>query len=141
MTIISHYCPSRGRSRLGHEVDCPECYAGLLEAFREPADSDYRPMNQPVPPAGHPHLIMEDTARTVPLGQRIRGVLHDTGFVVEPAGDRRGTWCVVCPCGWRKSGAFMNIPVAGAEKICESWARYHELYPDEPGDEERGENG
>lgn len=143
MTIIGHFCPSGGRSRLGHEADCPECRAGLLEAFRLPADVPEEDILHRTgigqAPAGHPHLLLEDTARTVPLGQKIRAALHDTSFVVEMTTPRNGTWRVGCPCGWRKSGSFTNLRMSEAEAICESWAKYHELYPAEPGDDEWSE--
>lgn len=155
MVITGHYCPARGRSRLGHEADCPECRALLLEAFREPGDSDYRPANMPLEPEPwHPSLPRMSPGERVTAGLtalgRCSGCAHPEhsalycspecvcadGLPVlwsETAGHGRLVrhavadlrWALRCSCGWRMDGNHLPGHADEAREICRKWAQAH----------------
>lgn len=88
----------------GDQIDCEPCRAALLAAFREPADSDYPPLNSPVPPykdGGLPHLFPPPPETPSWTGE------HVTWQRVDPFTDGPGgTWAVGCECGWGESGGY-----------------------------------
>lgn len=135
---VKHY-PLGGASRETHpgdQLDCEPCRAALLAAFREPADSDYPPMNAPVPPykdGGLPHLFPgPEHTRTVDLSA------HQVESFVEPYPDRPGgLWSAVCSCGWSKAGPYARDGAGEivADRLAGAWADRHRKNPLE-GDED-----
>lgn len=125
MTAHTHSYPA-------DELDCETCRAGLLEAFRAPADADYRPMNQPVlpdmEPGVRPHLFPgPEHTRTVDMGPLLD---HDqVQFTVKPFEDG-GSWWAWCPCGWRKMAPYPEgTSFADAQEIARRWADWHRADP------------
>ena len=149
MTIAGHFCPSRGRSRIGDEFDCPECRASLLTAFREPV-GDYRPMNAPIRPV--PPKLTVDLGLCAYCNHPRHTELHCSVFCGCTLGSpcerwyaigrmddphrvmyavQDGAWAAQCRCGWRKSGRFYAQGPAEALSVTHSWAERHRHFPEE----------
>lgn len=126
MTAHTHSYPA-------DELDCETCRAGLLEAFRAPADADYRPMNQPVlpdmEPGVRPHLFPgPEHTRTVDMGPLLD---HPAQSSITPHEDAPGgVWRAWCPCGWSRNGTYVRPAGAlVAQRLAETWAARHRANP------------
>lgn len=134
---------STGARHDGDEFDCGFCRAGLLEAFRAPAEPVRVPgerctpgetCSPEIPCTEHfhhprPHLIVPgDRVRTVDMTQA-----HHAVGVAVPYGDDRpgGIWRAYCPCGWVKKGAYARngIGTLVAQRLAETWASRHRDSP------------
>lgn len=114
MTIVRHDALGQpGESHLGHELDCPKCFAALGDAFRVPA----------LPP--------ETPAWD---GQ------HDThAYALPYDGLPGGIWQATCTCGWSKAGPYARDGVGErvALRLAQSWADRHRASPLEDDPEAR----
>jgi len=133
--INTHTCLD-GEDRLGPELDCPHCRAGLLEAFRTSPDAPEAPESpreaavRRHPSGSLPHLqVPPESARTVPFPDRESEPFtdeqqepeihtHTTEHGAEPdpfADDGSGDWFARCSCGWSDGGHYARpagLPVA-----------------------------
>lgn len=140
MTIVRHTCYADGSSQLGSYMDCPKCW-GALEQSVELARSEGTFEEE------RPHLIVENSAKTVDLGQAEEvsrenspedegedcvldhATSADTYPDPEAAG---GVWKVSCVCGWSKSGHYARDGgEAVALNLAHLWGDRHEKDPRE----------
>ena len=122
--------PALGSTRPhpGDQLDCPDCRALLLEAFRAPVS-----LPEPVP-AREPCLDPELCAVSGPCPpcEPDEPEPHETAVSVHPSRvvQGYGHWYASCTCGWSKAGWYgspvSDIPDADhAHQAARRWAGHH----------------
>lgn len=126
--MLPYHYNRHGERHTGNDVlDCEQCRADLLDAFRAPAEVP-EPVKPDVPAYRNPeHIIVPpERTRTVDIGRPE----HSTWTaLVQPPGSP-AVQTAICSCGWTRELALpADFPEETARVMAEGWALDHRTNP------------